>query len=45
MITEFAERSGHSEARVRWALTESLGRDSGGFVTAVRTLYDLHKLK
>ena len=44
LIADLAQRCGHSEERVRWALTESPGWDSGGFVKAVRTLYDLHKL-
>ena len=44
VVADLAERSGHSPERVRWALSESLGRDGGGFVKAVRTLYDLHKL-
>ncbi len=44
LVAELAQRSGHSPQRVRRALTEALGKDSGGFVKAVRTLYDLHKL-
>ncbi len=44
LIADLAKRSGHHPERVRRALTESLDRDSGGFVQVVRTLYDLNKL-
>jgi len=43
-VADLAQRSRHSEARIRWALTGAPGKDSGGFVAAVRTLYDLLKL-
>lgn len=44
LVADLAERSGHSEERIRWALSAAPGRDSGNFLKAVRTLYDLHKL-
>ena len=42
-IAALAERSGISEERIRWALTNSPGKDSRSFLAAARILHDLSK--
>ena len=44
VVAALASRSGIDAKRVRWALTEPVGNDSGSFLTATRILFDLSKL-